>query len=139
MVGQFSMGNEPSFAIPYLYNRLGAPWKTQKRMRMLLESFFTDTLQGMPGDEDGGGMSAFVVFSMMGFYPVTPGIPAYDIGSPVFDKTTIHLRNGRTFVIVAHQTSHENKYVESDRPEWKATGIRSGFDTRISPMAARLK
>ena len=115
MVGQFSMGNEPSLAIPYLYNRLGAPWKTQKRVRMLLESFFTDTLQGMPGDEDGGGMSAFVVFSMMGFYPVTPGIPAYDIGSPVFDQTTIHLRNGKDFVIVAHDTSHENKYVRSIR------------------------
>jgi predicted alpha-1,2-mannosidase len=115
MVGQFSMGNEPSLAIPYIYNRLGAPWKTQKRVRMLLESFFTDTLQGMPGDEDGGGMSAFVVFSMMGFYPVTPGIPTYDIGSPVFDKTTIHLKNGKDFVIVAHHTSRDDKYVESIR------------------------
>jgi predicted alpha-1,2-mannosidase len=115
MVGQFSMGNEPSLAIPYIYNRLGAPWKTQKRVRMLLESFFTDTLQGIPGDEDGGGMSAFVVFSMIGFYPVTPGIPTYDIGSPVFDKTTIHLSNGKDFVIVAHQTSYENKYVQSIR------------------------
>jgi predicted alpha-1,2-mannosidase len=113
MVGQFSMGNEPSFAIPYIYNRLGTPWKTQKRIRMILESFFTDTLEGMPGDEDGGAMSAFVVFSMMGFYPVTPGIPVYDIGSPIFDKATIHLPNGKTFVIVANQTSHENKYVES--------------------------
>jgi predicted alpha-1,2-mannosidase len=113
MVGQFSMGNEPSFAIPYIYNRLGAPWKTQKRIRMILESFFTDTLEGMPGDEDGGAMSAFVVFSMMGFYPVTPGIPVYDVGSPIFDKTTIHLTNGKTFVIVANQTSRENKYVES--------------------------
>jgi predicted alpha-1,2-mannosidase len=115
MVGQFSMGNEPSLVIPYIYDRLGAPWKTQKRVRMLLESFFTDTLQGMPGDEDGGGMSAFVVFSMMGFYPVTPGIPTYDIGSPVFDKTTIHLENGKDFVVVAQDTSRDNKYVESIR------------------------
>jgi predicted alpha-1,2-mannosidase len=115
MVGQFSMGNEPSLAIPYIYNRLGTPWKTQKRIRMLLDSFFTDTLQGMPGDEDGGGMSAFVVFSMMGFYPVTPGIPTYDIGSPVFDKVTIHLRNGKDFVLVAHHASHDNKYVQSVR------------------------
>jgi predicted alpha-1,2-mannosidase len=115
MAGQFSMGNEPSFAIPYIYNRLGASWKTQKRIRMILESFFSDTLQGIPGDEDGGGMSAFVVFSMLGFYPVTPGIPIYDIGSPVFDKATIHLRNGKAFVIVAHQTSHENKYVQNIR------------------------
>lgn len=115
MVGQFSMGNEPSLAIPYIYNRLGAPWKTQKRVRMLLESFFTDTLQGVPGDEDGGGMSAFVVFSMLGFYPVTPGIPTYDIGSPVFDKATVHLRNGKDFVIIAHHSSHDNKYIQSIR------------------------
>lgn len=115
MAGQFSMGNEPSFAIPYIYDRLSAPWKTQKRVRMLLESFFTDRLQGIPGDEDGGGMSAFVVFSMMGFYPVTPGIPTYDIGSPVFEKTTIHLRNGKDFVIVANHASHENKYLQSVR------------------------
>ena len=115
MVGEFSMGNEPSFAIPYVYNRLGSPWKTQKRIRMLLESFFNDTYQGIPGDEDGGGMSAFVVFSMMGFYPVTPGIPTYDIGSPVFDKITIHLKNGKSFLITAGNNSHDNKYVQSIR------------------------
>jgi predicted alpha-1,2-mannosidase len=115
MVGQFSMGNEPSFAIPYIYNRLGTPWKTQKRVRMLLESFFTDELQGVPGDEDGGGMSAFAVFSMLGFYPVTPGIPVYDIGSPVFSKATIHLKNGKDFVILAHNNSRNNKYVQSIR------------------------
>ncbi len=112
MVGQFSMGNEPSFAIPFIYNRLGAPWKTQERVRMLLDAFFTDTLQGIPGDEDGGGMSAFVVFSMMGFYPVTPTIPTYDIASPVFEKTTIHLQNGKDFVITAHNASKQNKYVQ---------------------------
>ena len=119
MVGQFSMGNEPSFIIPYIYNRLGAPWKTQKRVRMLLESFFTDTLQGIPGDEDGGGMSAFVVFSMLGFYPVTPGIPVYDVGSPIFEKATIHLKSGKDFVIVAHNTSRDNKYVQSIRMNGK--------------------
>ena len=115
MVGQFSMGNEPSFAIPYIYNRLGAPWKTQKRVRMLLDTFFPDTLHGIPGDEDGGGMSAFVVFSMLGFYPVTPGIPTYDVGSPVFEKATIYLKNGKEFVVVARNTSRDNKYVESIR------------------------
>jgi len=115
MVGQFSMGNEPSLAIPYIYDRLGAPWKTEKRVRMLLDSFFTDTLQGIPGDEDGGGMSAFVVFSMMGFYPATAGLPIYDIGSPIFEKTTLHLKNGRDLVIVAAHTSRDNKYVQSVR------------------------
>ena len=115
MVGQFSMGNEPSFAIPFIYNRLGAPWKTQKRLRMLLDTFFPDTLHGIPGDEDGGGMSAFVVFNMMGFYPVTVGLPLYDIGSPVFSKVTIHLRNGKTFTIVADGASRDRKYVQAIR------------------------
>lgn len=115
MMGEFSMGNEPSFAIPFIYNRLGVPWKTQKRVRKILESFFHDDLQGSPGDEDGGGMSAFVVFAMMGFYPVTPGIPVYDIGSPVFDKVTIHLKNGKSFVITVRNNSHDNKYVQAVR------------------------
>jgi putative alpha-1,2-mannosidase len=69
LVGHFTMANEPSFHIPYLYNYLGAPWKTQKRIRQLLEAFYPDNIHGIPGDEDGGGMSAFVVLSMMGFYP----------------------------------------------------------------------
>ena len=111
MAGQFSMGNEPSFVIPYIYDRLGAPWKTQKRVRMLLESFFPDSLQGIPGDEDGGGLSAFVVMSMMGFYPVTVGVPVYDVGSPVFTKVTIHLKNGKDFIINAPASTSENKYV----------------------------
>ena len=81
-VGQFVMGNEPSFHIPYLYNYAGQPWKTQKRIRMLMESWFRNDLMGVCGDEDGGGMSAFYVFSALGFYPVSPGVPVYTIGSP---------------------------------------------------------
>jgi predicted alpha-1,2-mannosidase len=107
------MGNEPSLHIPYLYNYLGAPWKTQKRVRMLLETWFTDTTLGMPGDEDGGGMSAFVVFSMMGLYPVTPGLPIYNLSSPVFDRITIKLHNGKTFSIVCPNNSAANKYIQS--------------------------
>ncbi len=113
LVGQFSMGNEPSFHIPYIYNHLGAPWKTQKRVRMLLDTWFTDTTLGIPGDEDGGGMTAFVVFSMMGFYPVTPGVPVYDLASPAFDRLTIKLHNGKTFSIVCQNNSHDNKYIQS--------------------------
>jgi predicted alpha-1,2-mannosidase len=113
LVGQFSMGNEPSLHIAYIYNYLGAPWKTQKRVRMLLDTWFTDTTLGMPGDEDGGGMSAFVVFSMMGFYPVTPGVPIYDLASPVFDRINIHLHSGKTFSIVCRNNSAKNKYVQS--------------------------
>jgi predicted alpha-1,2-mannosidase len=113
MVGQYSMGNEPSLATPYHYNHLGVPWKTQKRLRQLLEAWFTDTLLGIPGDEDGGGMSAFVVFSMMGFYPVVPGVPVYEMGSPVFEKVTIQLSNGKKLRLVAKNTSRDNKYISS--------------------------
>ena len=107
------MGNEPSLHIPYIFNYLGAPWKTQKRVRMLLDTWFTDTTLGMPGDEDGGGMSAFVVFSMMGLYPVTPGVPIYDITSPVFDRITIHLHDGKSFSVVCRNNSAQNKYIQS--------------------------
>ena len=113
LVGQFVMGNEPSFHIPYIYNYLGTPWKTQKRIRMLLDTFFTDNLFGIPGDEDGGGMSSFVVFSMMGFFQVTPGIPVYTIGSPVFKKITIDLSNGKRFTVIAKNNSNENIYIQS--------------------------
>jgi len=113
LVGQYSMGNEPSFHIPYLYNYAGAPWKTQKRIRFLLDVWYKDTIFGIPGDEDGGGMSAFVVFSSMGFYPVTPGKPVYTIGSPVFSKVTISLQNGKQFKMIAHNCSVTNKYIQS--------------------------
>jgi predicted alpha-1,2-mannosidase len=111
MSGQFSMGNEPSFHIPYLYNYFGAPWKTQKRIRLLLDIWFTDTYFGIPGDEDGGAMSAFVVFSQMGFYPMVPGLPYYTIGSPVFEKVTVHLQNNNTFTILAPGANKQNKYI----------------------------
>jgi predicted alpha-1,2-mannosidase len=115
MVGEFSMGNEPSLVIPYVYNHVGAPWKTQKRIRQLLEYWFTDSPMGIPGDEDGGGMSAFIVFSMMGFYPAVPGVPAYELGSPVFDKVTIKLHNGKTLRLACKNNSHDNKYLKSVR------------------------
>jgi predicted alpha-1,2-mannosidase len=113
LVGQYSMGNEPSFHIPYLYNFAGAPWKTQKRVRFLLDVWYKDNIFGIPGDEDGGGMSAFVVFSSMGFYPITPGQPVYTIGSPVFSKVTINLTNGKQFKMIAKNSSVVNKYIQS--------------------------
>jgi predicted alpha-1,2-mannosidase len=114
-VGQFVMGNEPSMHIPYLYNLAGKPWKTQKRIRMLMDTWFRNDLMGIPGDEDGGGLSAFYVFSAMGFYPITPGIPEYQIGSPLFSKIVIHLQNGKKFTILANNNSQANKYIQSAR------------------------
>ncbi len=113
LVGQYSMGNEPSFHIPYLYNFTAAPWKTQKTTRFLLDVWFKDNVFGIPGDEDGGGMTAFVVFSAMGFYPVTPGLPVYTIGSPLFSKVTIDLQNGKQFKLTANNCSVVNKYIQS--------------------------
>lgn len=120
-VGQFSMANEPSLHIPYLYNYAGEPWKTQKRIRALLDQWFRNDLMGIPGDEDGGGMSAFVVFSQLGFYPVTPGLPVYNIGSPAFEESVIRLDNGEEFKIIARNCSKENKYIQSAKlngKEW---------------------
>lgn len=120
-VGQFSMANEPSLHIPYLYNYAGEPWKTQKRIRSLLNEWFRNDLMGVPGDEDGGGMSAFVVFSQMGFYPVTPGTDAYNIGSPSFETIIIQLDNGKEFRILAKNCSQQNKYIQSAKlngKEW---------------------
>ncbi|MBD8347430.1 GH92 family glycosyl hydrolase [Dysgonomonas sp. HGC4] len=112
-VGQFSMANEPSLHIPYLYNYAGQPWKTQKRIRTLLKQWFRSDLMGVPGDEDGGGMSAFVCFSMLGFYPVTPGIPVYNIGSPLFKSAKMTMSNGKVFEVEAINCSDDNKYIQS--------------------------
>ena len=114
-VGQFSMANEPSLHVPYLYNYSGAPWKSQKRIHSLLRQWFRNDLMGVPGDEDGGGMSGFVVFTMLGFYPVTPGLPVYTIGTPFFDEATIHLDNGKEFTVKANNYSENNKYIQSAR------------------------
>ncbi|MDO6390114.1 GH92 family glycosyl hydrolase [Pontibacter sp. BT731] len=120
-VGQFSMANEPSLHIPYLYNYAGQPWKTQKMIRFLVDTWFRNDLMGVPGDEDGGGMSAFVVFSQLGFYPVTPGMPVYNIGSPVFEKAVLDLGNGKHFTIIAKNYDPAHKYIQSARlngKEW---------------------
>ena len=115
LMGMFQMGNEPSFHIPYLYDYVGSPWKTQKYLHSLIDTYFIDSYLGMPGDEDGGGMSAFVVFSMMGFFPVTPGTTTYAIGSPFFEKATLNLPNGKTFTVKAKNLSQENKFIQSAR------------------------
>ena len=112
-VGQFTMANEPSLHIPYLYNYAGQPWKTQKRIYKLLHEWFRNDLMGIPGDEDGGGLSSFVVFSALGFYPVTPGIPEYSITSPLFEEIAISLNNKKKFIISAPGLSAEKKYIQS--------------------------
>ena len=112
LMGMFQMGNEPSFHIPYIYNYVGAPWKSQKYLHSLIDTYFIDSYLGMPGDEDGGGMSAFVVFSMMGFFPVSPGTTTYVIGSPFFPKATLRLPDGKTFTVKAKGLTAENKFIQ---------------------------
>lgn len=138
-VGQFSMANEPSLHIPYLYNYAGQPWLTQKRIRKLLHEWFRNDLMGVPGDEDGGGMSAFVAFSQMGFYPVTPGSATYNIGSPIFEKSAISLGEGKTFTIIAQNVSEENKYIQSatlngnewNKPWFDHAAIHDGGELKL--------
>ncbi|MCX3266236.1 GH92 family glycosyl hydrolase [Pedobacter agri] len=112
-VGQFSMGNEPAMHIPYLYNYAGQPWRTQKRVRSLLSQWFRNDLMGIPGDEDGGGLTSFVVFSQIGFYPITPGLPMYVIGSPTFENVKIDIGNGKKFEVACKNYAPENKYIQS--------------------------
>lgn len=112
-IGQFTMANEPSLHIPYIYNYAGAPWKTQKRIRQCLKTWFRNDLMGIPGDEDGGGLTSFVVFSSLGFYPVTPGFPVYNIGSPLFSDIKVKVGNGKIFHIIAKNCSEQNKYIQS--------------------------
>jgi len=111
--GMFPAGNEPSFHVPYLYDYAGMPWMTQRRIREIMEIWFDDDPIGLPGDEDGGALCSWYVFSAMGFYPVTPGSGKYAIGSPIFNKITIRLPGGRTFIIKARNCSKENKYIRS--------------------------
>lgn len=120
LIGQYCQGNEPAFHIPYLYNYVGAPWKTQRRVRQIMDLWYTDTPLGICGDEDAGAMSSWYVFSAMGLYTVCPGTNRYDIGSPIFEQVTLHMENGSTFEIKAHNVSSKNKYIQSAQLNGKA-------------------
>ena len=113
MIGQYAHGNEPSHHIPYLYNYAGAPHKTQALVDHILRTLYHNDPNGLSGNEDVGQMSAWYALSAMGFYSFCPGRPVYEIGRPIFDKVTIHLSNGKDFVIQAKNNSVENKYIRS--------------------------
>lgn len=113
MVGQYAQGNEPSHHVAYLFNEAGAPWKTQGIVRRIVDSLYTPEADGLCGNDDCGQMSAWYVFSAMGFYPVTPGTPFYSIGSPLFDRVTLRLENGKQFVIKTTGNSASSPYIQS--------------------------
>tara|TARA_R110002050_G_scaffold261165_3_gene401137 strand:+ start:6620 stop:8905 length:2286 start_codon:yes stop_codon:yes gene_type:complete len=112
-MGQYAHGNQPIQHMPYLYNYSGQPWKAQARTREIMEKLYNSTENGYPGDEDQGQTSSWYVLSAMGFYSVCPGTNEYVMGSPVFEKTTINLENGKTFVINAKGNSKNNVYIQS--------------------------
>jgi len=115
LIGQYAHGNEPSHHMAYLYNFVNQPHKTQQRVRQILTELYTNANDGISGNEDCGQMSAWYVFSSLGFYPVTPGSNRYIIGSPLFDKATLNLENGDSFTVVAKNNGADRPYIKSAR------------------------
>lgn len=113
IIGNYVHGNEPGHHIPYLYNWTGHPEKTQERVRMIMNTMYAPTVDGLCGNDDAGQMSAWYIFSSLGFYPVTPGTSNYALGSPLIKEAVIHLSNGKTVSIKAKNQSRENVYVKS--------------------------
>ncbi|WP_128760081.1 GH92 family glycosyl hydrolase [Leeuwenhoekiella aestuarii] len=113
LIGQYAHGNEPSHHIAYLFNRAGKPWRTQYWINQILKTQYNTTPNGLSGNEDAGQMSAWYVWSSMGLYSFNPASAAYEIGSPVYEKSTINLPSGKTFTIVAEGVSQENFYIQS--------------------------
>lgn len=113
LIGQYAHGNEPSHHMAYLYNYVGAPWKTQQTIHNICSNLYFNEPDGLSGNEDCGQMSAWYVLSAMGFYPVTPGTNYYVIGTPVFETAEIRLENGNIFKIIANRSNPESFYVNS--------------------------
>lgn len=113
MIGQYAHGNEPSHHVIYLFNAIGQPWKTQKYAAEVMHELYKNTPAGLCGNEDCGQMSAWYVFSAMGFYPVDPISGKYEIGTPMYPEMKMHLANGKTFTILAPAVSKENIYIQS--------------------------
>lgn len=111
IIGGYVQGNEPAHHVAYLYNFTGDAWKTQERVRMILKNQYRPTPDGLGGNDDCGQMSAWYLFSAMGFYPVAPGSDRYELGSPVVKTAVINLENGKTFSIEARDQSEKNVYV----------------------------
>jgi predicted alpha-1,2-mannosidase len=113
IIGNYVHGNEPGHHIPYLYNWTGHPEKTQERVRMIMNTMYAPTVDGLCGNDDAGQMSAWYIFSALGFYPVTPGSPNYALGSPLVKEAIVHLSNGKILTIISNNQSKENIYVKN--------------------------
>jgi predicted alpha-1,2-mannosidase len=115
LIGQYAHGNEPSHHIAYEYDYAAQPWKTQKVVRQIMTGLYSDKPDGLCGNDDCGQMSAWYVFSALGFYPVCPGANHYAIGSPIADKAVLHLDSGKTFTVSAINNNRTNVYIQSAR------------------------
>lgn len=113
LIGQYAHGNEPSHHTVYLYAFVGQQWKTAEKVRYILRNLYHDQPDGICGNEDCGQMSAWYIFSSLGFYPVNPANSAYVLGSPLFDEATLNLPGGKTFTVKAVDNLPENKYIQS--------------------------
>lgn len=113
LIGQYAHGNEPSHHIAYLYNYAGEPWRTQARIRQIMDTLSSDKPDGLAGNDDVGQMSAWYIFSAMGFYPVSPGDLSYALGAPQLPSISLKLSNNKTFNVIANNLSEANKYVDS--------------------------
>ena len=126
MIGQYAQGNEPSHHAAYLYNTARVPSKGAEYLRKIMETFYVNSPAGLCGNEDCGQMSAWYVFSAMGFYPVNPVGGRYEIGSPLFDRVVIPLADGKVFTLLAPGASSGKKYVKSVKVngiEWRRSYI----------------
>jgi predicted alpha-1,2-mannosidase len=112
IIGNYVHGNEPAHHAAYLYNWTDDQWKTQERVRMILKNQYRPTPDGLGGNDDCGQMSAWYLFSALGFYPVAPGSDRYELGSPVIKTAVLKLENGKTLAIEAVGQSSKNVYVK---------------------------
>jgi len=112
LIGQYSQGNEPCHHIAYMYNYCGVPWKGQEKLQLIMDSLYTTAPDGYPGNEDVGAMSAWYIFSAMGFYPVSPVSGNYVFGTPLFPEIVIHLKDNKKFIVKANDVSKNAYYIK---------------------------
>ena len=119
ILGSYVHGNEPSHHVPYLYMWTSQPWKTAERIREVFDKMYKNRIDGLCGNDDCGQMSAWYVFSAMGFYPVNPVGGEYEIGTPLYPEVRMRLSNGKTFMVLAHGVSGKNRYIRSVKLDGK--------------------
>lgn len=124
LIGQYVHGNEPSHHLAYLYQKLGQPWKTEEKIHQIMREMYRNQPDGLSGNEDCGQMSAWYVMSAMGIYPLTPGVPTYTLGTPLFKRVTLHLPNGNDFVMEAPELSPSRFYVKGVQSDKKLSADR---------------